>query len=155
LVVSQASGVAGGLSVAEDLTLKGELLGDSLHVTDTWTGIVRVQGPDAEFNSLGDDVLVISGKITDTGNVTTVGPVTFAGTSSNDYAGTTFARGTLRLHKRFGATAIPGDLVIGDPVPATSDSFVILDGLTPVEGDEQIADGHSVLIKEDGTLDLN
>lgn len=109
--------------------------------------------------SLGD--VVIGGVISGTGDVFKLnasGDVSFSGLGANTYAGHTFvSAGILRLNRYnlaggltfVGATAIPGDLTIGDFASSLIGDIVVLDR------ENQIANTSTVFVYPTGSLELS
>ena len=121
----------------------------------TWTGPVTLDPGENNFVSESGKTLRFSGAIGGAGGfrqISSGGILEFAGTAPNTYAGATqFSRGTFRLNKAAGVTAIPGALAIG-----TNDASA---GVVTLLAADQIADAAAVTLAGGGgffgTLNLN
>ena len=79
--------------------------------------------------------------------IDTTSNVTFSGTSSNTYSGTTsIQNGNLVLNRSAGVTSIAGDIVLGDGVGATNSAQLILNN------NNQISDNSAITTNSDGIL---
>jgi autotransporter-associated beta strand protein len=120
----------------------------------TWTGPVTFESGGNRLVAEATRTLRFTGAIGGPGGFRhiTTGVLEFAGTAPNTYGGTTeFARGTLKLNKTAGVTAIPGALQIG-----TNDASA---GVVTLMAAQQIADSSAVTFAGGsgffGTLNLN
>ena len=85
-------------------------------------------------------------------NKSGAGTLTLSGSAANTYTGaTSVAHGTLALNKSGTATAVPGNLAIGDASGAADSAVVQLGGAST----NQIANTSDVTIASDGRLNLN
>lgn len=166
---SGASTVATGatLQLQDGITVAGETLTingpgfnnagalENLSGNNTWAKLLTL-GSNSSIGVTGaPDRLTINQTITDKGSnfgVTKVGPGTleYAGgaSTSNTYTGLTQVNeGTLALNKTGGATAIAGNLTIGDAMAPSATA----QWLSP----DQVVNTATVLVNNDGLLDLN
>jgi autotransporter-associated beta strand protein len=154
------TGSSGG---AEPLTLfgtGGTTNRGALNFTDTvinaaattaWDGDITLStaGVVVRVDGFFNDELTLNGRVRGTGGLTKVGlgALTFAGTESNDYTGTTRVNEErLKLGKTAGVNAVSGPLVIGDGT-AGAEVFLL--------ADNQIANTASVTINVRGNMILS
>ena len=123
-----------------DLRIEGNVDLNGFNLTiqadqSTATDIDRIS-----FGRVGDPVGVVSGN----GNIVKQGDgtVSFVGTASNTYVGTTTVNGgEFQLDRTSGATVIPGALTIGDGIGVVDGDYVLV-----LNQNEQIADATAVTI---------
>src|SRR5262249_18862602 len=146
--------LAGPVTFNEPLTLSGgDLLND---INDaTWAGPITLGPVQQDINADPGKLLRITGQVSGAGGFRQIQSgsiLEFGGTSANTYGGLTeFARGTLKLNKSAGVTAIPGVFRIG-----TDDANA---GVVTLMAANQIADSSAVTLVGGGgffgTLNLN
>jgi fibronectin-binding autotransporter adhesin len=158
------SGTASYTIQNETLLLEGTL-SNRIAQNLTWKGGVTLNGDATLDMDQAGFALIIDGVIGGAaGNDLTkvgVGTVTFTGTTGNTYTGATHVNeGTLTLNKPSGATAIAGDLFIGDGTGGADSDRVVLKrfvATVPSSGSNQIDPNNNqkVVIASSGQFDLN
>src|SRR5262249_4113198 len=107
--------LAGPVTFNEPLTLNGGGLNNSVQDA-TWAGPITLAPLQQNINADPGTTFRITGPVSGAGGFRhlSTGVLEFAGSAANTFGGATeFARGTLRLNKPTGGTAIPGGLQIG------------------------------------------
>lgn len=150
--------IEGGITVStESLRLNGTGVSnrgalENVAGNNTWSSPVTLTGNASIGVDVGTDNLTITSAIGQTGgsrSVTKVGPGTleYGGTTSNTYTGLTQVNeGTLSLNKT-SATAVAGNLTIGDSVTGAATARW--------QSSDQVSNTAAVIVNSDGTLDLN
>src|SRR5262245_60624355 len=145
--------LAGPVTFNEPLTLSGGGLNNGINDA-TWAGPITLAPLQQNINADPGTTFRITGPVGGAGGFRhlSTGVLEFAGSAANTFGGSTeFARGTLRLNKPAGVTAIPGALQIGtDGANA---------GVVTLMAPNQVGDSAAVTIVGGsgffGTLDLN
>ena len=159
LTLSGAAGLSAQHTTGTNIFNPALTLGTALTVECTGAGATFLLGTNCSLVLNGQNVTLnsvgtmrVSGAISGAGQVEKngAGKLTIDGPASNTYLGATFVNaGTVELFKvgfPLAATAIPGDLIVGNGVATTT-----VRNLTVLE----IADTANVTINQSGTWDLN
>src|SRR5207249_3973580 len=118
------------------------------------TGPVQLNGATVNVASLAQ--LELNGSVTDHNFFphpplikTGAGTLKLGGSAKNTYSGSTLVNeGTLLLAKSSGATAVPGDVVVGDDTTATTTATL------RTLRDQQFSTAAKINVRKSGLLDL-